>query len=110
MKVMGAAIVGLTLVAPLAIATPPAQAQDVMGQVQRFFNPNGDQQAYERGREDQWRQQQAERAQRQAQRDRSREEQGYSDRGYYDNGPTYSQRDGSNGRDYNYNQPYYNGR
>ena len=57
----------LALAVPLAMATAPAQAQsnDALGQVQRFFkggqNDQNDQNAYQRGREDELRRQQAQR-------------------------------------------------
>ena len=67
------------LAIPLVSLAPSAHAQatDFMGQVQKFFNNDGDRDAYERGRQDEMRRQQAEseryRARRERERDRDRD-------------------------------------
>ena len=108
MRLFGAASFGAAALAlPLAMGTVPAKAQgnDVLGQVQRFFN-NGrnDQDAYQRGREDELRRQQA-------QRDRWRENHdryGYNDRQYRGDRDYYDNRYSENGQRYpgTYNYGY----
>ena len=63
MKLLGIALAGATLaLSPVLVAAPALAQNDVLGQVQRFFNgPNNDQNAYEQGRLDQQRREEAQR-------------------------------------------------
>ena len=78
-------IAGVLLALPLITAAPAVAQNDVLNQAQRFLNPNGDREAYERGRQDQARQEQYRRDQRRAARqyDDQRYSRQYSDP-YYD--------------------------
>lgn len=109
MRFYRAAMFGAALALPLAVGgfVGHAHAQNSLGdQVQRLFNGNNnnDQNAYERGREDQLRQQQA-------QRERWRETHPYAqndrERDWRDRGDHY----GDNGyrNDNGYNNGYNNG-
>ena len=73
MRVFHIATLTLTLVGPLTLTSAPTWAQsDVLGQVQHLFNNNNNQsnqQAYEQGREDEARRQQAERDRQRAEHD-----------------------------------------
>jgi hypothetical protein len=61
------------LALPLLAGSPPARADnDFMGQVQRFFGGNSNEDAYRRGREDEMRQQ-ADREEHRARREREPE-------------------------------------
>ncbi len=119
MRLFGAVLMGAALAsAPVLVAGPAlAQGNDVLGQVQRFFNgPSNDngyqnnQDAYQRGRLDEQRRQE------EAQRERWREQHAQSydrypeQRGYYSPGPAdagqYYNRGPADGGHY-YNGPAY---
>lgn len=101
MKLFGAILTGAALAVVPALVAVPAHAQDVLGQVQRFFGPpsdeghNNNQDAYQRGRLDEQRRLQAQQQERWREQhaenhDRYPDQRGYnnnndrrSDQGYY---------------------------
>ena len=72
-------VASLALLAlPLVSFSPSARADnDLMNQAQKFFNNGNDREAYERGRDDELRHQQAERNRQSWRRERDRDLSGY---------------------------------
>lgn len=109
MKLFSAVLAGAALAAAPMMAAGPAAAQDngPLGQVQRFFNGNSNNNnkgnAYEQGRMDQQRQEEARREQRR--QEHAQNNGRYQEpRGNYQTGPRY--REGYNGYNQGGNDTY----
>lgn len=70
MRLLTALSAGALLALPLISVSPARADNDLFDKAQKFFNNDNDHDAYERGRRDAWRQQQAERGRWRHERDR----------------------------------------